>query len=153
MSQKMTISPIGNVQCDIDEPMDNNWGNIVSRIVLEPEYRGALRGLTDFSHALVICYLHRACYKPSKHLQRRPRGDESLPMVGIFSQRVKDRPNPLGVSAVEIVDVGDDYLQVRGLDAIDATPVVDIKPYFPQFDQIEAPTVPEWVDRLMQGYF
>ena len=76
-----------------------------------------------------------------------------MPKVGIFSQRAKNRPNPIGVTAAEIVAVGHDYLVVRGLDAIDGTPILDIKPYYPHFDRIEAPRVPEWVDRLMKGYF
>lgn len=153
MDQEITIKSIGHVRCGVREPRDENWGDILARIELHREYSGALAGLADFSHALVICYLHRAVYKASEHLQRRPRGDAGLPKVGIFSQRVKDRPNPLGVTAVEIVGVGNDYLEVRGLDAIDTTPVVDIKPYFPQFDQISDARVPDWVNRLMQGYF
>lgn len=76
-----------------------------------------------------------------------------MPIVGIFSQRAKDRPNPIGVTAVKIVDVGDDYLEVRGLDAIDTTPVLDIKPYYPEYDRIKNPTTPNWVKRLMKGYF
>lgn len=73
--------------------------------------------------------------------------------VGIFSQRAKDRLNPVGVTAVKIIRVGDDYLDVRGLDAVDGTPVLDIKPYYPQYDKMEACIVPEWVDRLMENYF
>ena len=76
-----------------------------------------------------------------------------MPKIGIFSQRAKDRPNPIGVTAVKIVSVGDDYLEVQGLDAIDQTPVLDIKPYYPHYDKIDASEVPEWVNRLMENYF
>jgi tRNA (Thr-GGU) A37 N-methylase len=76
-----------------------------------------------------------------------------MPQVGIFSQRAKNRPNPIGVTAVQIVAVGHDYLEVQGLDAIDGTPILDVKPYYPHFDRIDATRVPEWVDRLMKGYF
>ena len=76
-----------------------------------------------------------------------------MPIVGIFSQRAKDRPNPIGITAVKIVDVGDDYLEVRGLDAINTTPVLDIKPYYPEYDRIKNPATPNWVKRLMKGYF
>jgi len=153
MEQKINIIPIGSVKSAVTELVDENWGNVTSRINLFPEYKGSLAGLEDFSHVIVITYLHQAKYIPSKHLQRRPRGMESMPEVGIFSQRVKDRPNPIGVTAVEIISVGDDYIDVRGLDAIDATPVIDIKPYFPHYDKIEVPQIPEWVDRLMKDYF
>jgi tRNA (Thr-GGU) A37 N-methylase len=73
--------------------------------------------------------------------------------VGIFSQRAKDRPNPIGITAVEIISVGDDYLEIKGLDAINETPILDIKPYYPHYDKIDSPKVPEWVDRLMKNYF
>lgn len=69
-----------------------------------------------------------------------------------FLQRDKDRPNQIGMTAVEVVSVTDDALVVRGLDAIDGTPVLDIKPYYPAYDRRDA-RVPEWVDRLMKGYF
>ncbi len=76
-----------------------------------------------------------------------------MPEVGILSQRAKDRPNPIGVTAVEIVKVVEDCLEVKGLDAIDGTPVLDIKPYFPQYDRVASPAVPAWVDELMKDYF
>nr|NIV35109.1 tRNA (N6-threonylcarbamoyladenosine(37)-N6)-methyltransferase TrmO [Anaerolineae bacterium] len=97
--------------------------------------------------------LHQARYEREKHLQRRPRNLATMPEVGILSQRAKNRPNPIGVTAVEIMDVGRDFLEVWGLDAIDGTPVLDIKPYYPHFDRVENPRVPEWVNRLMEGYF
>ena len=73
-------------------------------------------------------------------------------MVGIFSQRAKDRPNRIGMTAVEIVSVSDRTLAVKGLDAVNGTPVLDIKPYYPVYDRKDA-AVPEWVDRLMDHYF
>ncbi|MDD5082968.1 MAG: TrmO family methyltransferase, partial [Dehalococcoidales bacterium] len=76
-----------------------------------------------------------------------------MPEVGIFAQRAKHRPNPIGVSAVKLISVRGNVLTVRGLDAIDGTPVLDIKPYFPSFDRVEEPSVPEWVGRLMVDYF
>ena len=75
-----------------------------------------------------------------------------MPLVGIFSQRGKDRPNTIGATAVEIISVEEQFITVRGLDAIDGTPVLDIKPYYPVFDKREA-VVPEWVNRLMEDYF
>ena len=153
MKHKIQMAPIGFVESPATDCVDENWGSVTARINLLSEYRGSLTGLEDFSHALIVTYLHRAQYIPSKHLQRRPRGMDSMPEVGLFSQRVKDRPNPIGVTAVEILEIGDDYLQVLGLDAVDETPVIDIKPYFPHFDRVKTPRVPEWVDRLMENYF
>lgn len=74
-------------------------------------------------------------------------------MVGIFSQRAKDRPNPIGVTVVKIIDVSKDYLLVESLEAINGTPVLDIKPYYPHYDKVADVVVPEWVNRLMENYF
>jgi tRNA-Thr(GGU) m(6)t(6)A37 methyltransferase TsaA len=151
--KEIKLMPIGFVASPVTEHTDENWGQITSRILLQPEYIGALSGLDDFSHVIIITYLHQAKYEKEKHLQRRPRGLESMPKVGIFSQRAKDRPNPIGVTAVKIINVGDGYIEVQGLDAINDTPVLDIKPYYPHFDKIDSPKVPGWVNRLMEKYF
>lgn len=150
---EIALQAIGFVSSPVTERMDANWGATTARIVLSPEFEGALLGLEDFSHAIIVTYLHQATYERDKHLQRRPRNLETMPKVGILSQRAKNRPNPIGVTAVEIVNTGRDYLEVRGLDAIHETPVLDVKPYYPLFDRVDNPKVPEWVDRLMKGYF
>jgi tRNA-Thr(GGU) m(6)t(6)A37 methyltransferase TsaA len=151
--EEIKLKPIGFVSSPIIERMDENWGEIKSKIILNPEYAGALTGLDGFSHAIIVTYLHQAQYEKEKHLQRRPRNLETMPKVGILSQRAKNRPNPIGITAVKIIDVGDDYLEVKGLDAINGTPILDIKPYYPDYDKIDNPKVPEWVDRLMKKYF
>ncbi len=150
---EIKLKPIGYVSSSVTERMDENWGEITSRIILQPEYTGALSGLENFSHAIIVTYLHQAHYEKEKHLRRRPKGLDSMPKVGILSQRAKNRPNPIGVTAVKIMSVGNDCLEVKGLDAINDTPILDIKPYYPQYDRIDSPSVPEWVDRLMENYF
>ncbi len=151
--KEITLIPVGYVSSSITTQSDENWGNTISRIILESEYIGGLLGLEDFSHAQIVTYLHQAQYEQDIHLQRRPRGQEDMPKVGIFSQRAKDRPNPIGITAVKILNVHNNYLEVQGLDAIDGTPVLDIKPYYPHYDRIEKCKVPEWVNRLMENYF
>jgi tRNA (adenine37-N6)-methyltransferase len=147
------FKPIGFVSSNVEEKTDVNWGNIFARIILYDEYAGGLSGLEGFSHAIILTHLHQASYEKNRHLQRRPRDLEHLPKVGIFSQRSKDRPNPIGVTAVRIISVGYDYLDVQGLDAINGTPILDIKPYYPFFDRIDSPEMPEWVNELMKDYF
>lgn len=147
------FSIVGRVRSPVIEPIDSGWGAVESVIELEPALYGATRGLEDFSHALIVCLLHRARYVPDRDRVRRPREMKEMPEVGIFAQRAKDRPNSLGISAVQIVAVTYERITVRGLDAVDGTPVLDIKPYFPAFDRVESPRVPAWVDRLMRGYF
>ena len=81
------------------------------------------------------------------------RPQEDRPERGVFSTRSPHRPNPLSLHTVTLLSVVGNVLRVRGMDAIDGTPILDIKPYFPEFDRIESPVVPEWVGRLMRGYF
>ena len=150
--ENITLSPIGYVSNDISEKKDDFWGNSISTITLKEEYRGGLTGLEEFSHAIILCYLDKARYIPEKHLIRRPRNRQDMPLLGIFSQRTKDHPNPIGLTTVEILSVSDTAITVKGLDAINGTPVLDIKPYFPAFDRRDSRT-PEWVGILMKNYF
>jgi tRNA (adenine37-N6)-methyltransferase len=149
---KISMNQIAEVKNEVKDRMDANWGNIISEIELNEEYNGALKGLEDFSHAILVTYLHQAKFDKEKHILRRPRNLDSMPLVGILSQRAKNRPNPIGITSVEIIERKDNILIVKGLDAIDGTPVLDIKPYYEQYDNKES-SMPEWVNRLMNGYF
>lgn len=149
---KIEMEAIGFVENDVKDKKDVSWGEDTSSIVLNEQYISGLMGLDDFSHVIIIYHLDRAKYEKDKHLQRRPQNRDDMPLVGIFSQRGKDRPNRIGMTSVEIVSVSDDRLVVRGLDAVDGTPVLDIKPYYPVYDKKDA-SVPDWVDRLMEHYF
>ena len=150
---EISLSAIGYVSNEVENRKDNSWGEDVSKIVLEKEYFGGLNGLSNFSHAIIIYYLDKAKFDISKHLQRRPQNRDDMPLVGIFSQRGKDRPNQIGMTSVKIISATDDVLVVKGLDAIDKTPILDIKPYYPMYDCRENAIVPEWVNRLMEHYF
>ncbi len=151
--REYVLRPIGEVKSPVKDPVDEGWGTIESLILVEEELREGLRGLADFSHVLVVSLLHGAHFEPERHLVRRPRGLADMPEIGIFAQRAKDRPNPIGVTVCPIVQVNADGVVVTGLDAIDGTPILDLKPYFPVFDTAPNARVPEWVDRLMAGYF
>jgi len=147
------FKPIGWVKSIVTEPVDVNWGHIVSEIHLSESLSPGLHGISQFSHVLVIFMMHRSTFDPTTDLVRRPQGRQNMPKIGIFAQRAKHRPNPIGISAVELVEIRQNVLRVKGLDAINGTPVLDLKPYFPVFDRVEEAVVPEWVDRLMQNYF
>ena len=148
----IVMAPVGYVRNGVTDRKDTGWGKDTSAIVLEEQYASGLKGLGDFSHAIILYHLDQAKYEKEKHLQRRPQNREDMPLTGIFAQRAKDRPNRIGMTAVEIGDVTDGTLVVKGLDAVDGTPVLDIKPYYPVYDRKDA-RVPEWVDRLMEHYF
>jgi tRNA-Thr(GGU) m(6)t(6)A37 methyltransferase TsaA len=149
----VNIDPIGEVQNEAAEAGDENWGAVVSRIRLRPEYARGLLGLDGFSHAVIVFSMHNAEFEERKHLVRRPRDREDMPLLGIFAQRARHRPSRIGVTTVEIRGVQGDTLAVSGLDAIDGSPVLDIKPHMPVFDAPSSVRQPEWVERLMTGYF
>lgn len=145
------MEPIGHVASDVDSPVDEGWGKVESRIVIREDLVPALLGLEQFSHILVVFWMHHA--PPVSVLQRRPQGREDMPEMGLFSQRSRHRPNPIGITAVSLTGVAGNELLVRGLDAINGTPVLDIKPYYPAYDSRPEARVPEWVGRLMADYF
>ena len=150
---EIRLEQIGVVNNSVEHKKDKSWGENISEIILDESLSGGLDGLLDFSHAIIIYYLDKANFIKEKHLRRRPQNREDMPLVGIFSQRGKDRPNHIGITAVQVVSVDNNILIVKGLDAINGTPVLDIKPYYPMYDCKENAIVPEWVMRLMEHYF
>jgi len=143
---------IGEVKSSVTEAVDMNWGEVVSEIVLKPKYAPGLLGLGDFSHAMILTFLNEAKYDPDVHLRRHPQENMDNPLLGIFAQRARHRPNRIGVTACEIVEVTENSVKVRALDAIDGTPVIDVKPYVPVYDRKDA-SIPEWMENMMKGYF
>lgn len=148
------FEPVGHVRSDRDRMSEGRWAGVESRIEIDPRYAAGLAGLGEFSHVVVVFHLDRIPpFDPAKQLARNPRGMEDLEPVGVFAQRTKFRPNPIGVTAVELVSVDAGGMVVRGLDALDGTPVLDIKPYIPAFERKDGVRLPSWVDRMMDGYF
>jgi tRNA (Thr-GGU) A37 N-methylase len=142
------ITPVGRVEGGRDAPVDDDWGESRAVIRLDPERftADALAGLDAFSHAEVIYLFDRVGDDEIETGARHPRGRADWPRVGIFAQRAKDRPNRLGVSRCRI-------LGVRGLDAIDGTPVVDIKPVLTGFLPRGQVREPAWAQEIMQAYW
>ncbi len=149
----MEIEPIGVVVNGVHEAVDEGWMDVVSEIRLRTELGPGLAGLDGFTHALVVFWMHEARFDPAQHLARRPRDRDDMPLLGIFAQRARHRPNPIGVTAAPIERVAPGSLFVRGLDAIDGTPVLDLKPHARIFDAPSGAGEPEWFHRLMHGYF
>ncbi|MFC1864394.1 tRNA (N6-threonylcarbamoyladenosine(37)-N6)-methyltransferase TrmO [Chloroflexota bacterium] len=145
------MEAIGCVINNIDSPRDYGWAKVESRIIIREHLSPVLSGLSGFSHILVIFWMHQA--EPPTALKRSPQGRDDMPEVGLLAQRSKHRPNPIGVTAVQLIKVCGCELIVRGLDAINGTPVLDIKPYYSHYDRIDEIRMPEWVDRLMKDYF
>jgi tRNA-Thr(GGU) m(6)t(6)A37 methyltransferase TsaA len=148
-----SVTPVGVVRSTRSVAEDDDWDAETSSIeLLAPFDERALRGLEAFSHCIVVYVFDRATWDESRVL-RHPRGNDVWPEVGIFAQRAKDRPNRLGVTTCRIVGVDGAVLHVTGLDAIDGTPVVDIKPHMREFGPRGDECQPVWAGELMQGYW
>jgi tRNA-Thr(GGU) m(6)t(6)A37 methyltransferase TsaA len=118
-----------------------------SQLVIHKELTPALDGIEGFSHLFVLFWLHKTSPEEKKLLKVHPRRRKDLPLLGIFATRTMTRPNPVGLTLVELVKVEGNVLTVRGLDAFDGTPVLDIKP-FDSWDNAETAKVPEWWTKM-----
>jgi tRNA-Thr(GGU) m(6)t(6)A37 methyltransferase TsaA len=147
----ITLRPIGAVKNGIKEPMPSGWADVRSRIVLRPELAEALLGLDGYSHVYVLFWPHQIPdevrgSKPRLH----PLDDPANPLQGILATRSQIRFNPILVSVVPLLKVRGNVLHVRGLDAVDGSPVLDVKPYISYYDSVPEGTVPQWVEERAQ---
>ena len=149
------IAPVGHVRGGRDQAVDDDWGKSRARIELDPARFGpqALAGLAEFSHVEVIFLFDRVPDDEIEFGARRPRGRPDWPLVGIFAQRGKNRPNRLGLCVARIVAVDGLSLEVEGLDAIDGTPVIDIKPVMKGFAPRGEIREPAWAAEIMKDYW
>lgn len=152
MNEIVHFRPIGKVVSPVGKPADEKWSEVISEIHLKRELARGLTGLETFSHIFVVYYMQESIWNDS-NLILRPLGRTDMPMVGIFAQKARQRPNAIGATAVPVISVEDNIIRVKGLDVINGTAILDIKPYYPAFDRVDKPVVPEWVDRLMKLYF
>jgi tRNA (adenine37-N6)-methyltransferase len=146
------LRPIGVVCSPITRPLEHGWGEVVSTIRVSAAVSSGLRGVEAFSHLAVLFVMHRARFS-DRDLVRRPRQRRDMPSLGIFAQRASCRPNLLGLTVVRLLGRQGPVLEVRGLDALDGSPVLDLKPHVRAFDSPGRPLEPEWMSRLMAGYF
>jgi tRNA-Thr(GGU) m(6)t(6)A37 methyltransferase TsaA len=144
--KRIILNPIGFVRTEAvgDEVKDKTR---TSQIVIHNELAEALEGIEDFSHLFVLFWLHEISSEERKTLKVHPRGRKDLPLLGVFATRTNLRPNPVGLTLVELVKVEGNVLTVRGLDAFDGTPVLDVKP-FDSWDMAKDARVPSWWTKL-----
>ena len=138
------------------EPIDDDWGDVRAVIRLDDGQFGseAVVGLSAFSHVVVVFQFHLVDPADVQSGARRPRGNPDWPEVGMFAQRARMRPNRLGVSTCRLTAVDGLALHVEGLDAIDGSPVLDVKPYMAEFEPPAAAVrQPPWSTELMRGYY
>lgn len=119
-----------------------------SRIRIYPEFCEGIEGLKSYSHLIVLYWFHqRDSSEERKILKVVPKRHPGAPEVGVFSSRSPSRPNPIGLCVAELQDIKDCVLIVNGLDAIEGSPIIDIKPYLPKADSIPNAKTPEWALR------
>ncbi len=149
------VQAVGKVSSSRSEVRDDGWDSETAVIDLDPEvFTGeALWGVDGFSHAEIVFLFDRVPEDKVEYGARRPRGNSAWPLVGIFGQRGKNRPNRIGTTIVRIVSVDGLSLKVSGLDAVDGTPVLDIKPFMAEFGPRGTVVQPQWAAELMQGYW
>ena len=149
------IRPIGVVRSSRAEAIDDDWDAVTSEIVLDPDAvtPDAAAGLVEFSHVEVIFVFDQVDDAEIETGARHPRGNPDWPVVGILAQRAKMRPNRLGVTACRLVGVDGLTVRVDGLDAIEGTPVLDIKPVMKEFLPRGEVTQPAWATELMTSYW
>lgn len=149
------ITAIGWVKGGRADAIDDDWANVEAKIELDPSEFDAssLTGLDGFSHLDVIYLFHEVGTDSIEKAARRPRGNPDWPEVGIFAQRARMRPNRLGVTTCEIISVESDGVRVRGLDAIDGTPVIDLKPFMTGFAPRTEVRQPDWAIEIMAEYW
>jgi tRNA-Thr(GGU) m(6)t(6)A37 methyltransferase TsaA len=151
---KIELEPIGIVRSPRAEVRDDEWGGMQARIELDPRFEAsALDGIEQFSHAEVLFFFDRVDPDRIVAGARHPRNNRAWPAVGIFAQRGKARPNRIGSTIVRIVRRDGRVLHVAELDAVDGTPVLDIKPVMREFLPREEVRQPGWSSELMQRYW
>lgn len=151
----ITLEPIGFVRGGRAEIEDDNWGGVTARIELDPKRftADALAGLDSFSHLEIVYHFHGVPESKIETGARHPRNRADWPKIGIFAQRGKNRPNRLGITTCEMVKLDGLAIVVRGLDAIDGTPVLDIKPYLTGFAPRGKVIEPAWSKEIMAEYW
>ncbi|MFT9817542.1 tRNA (N6-threonylcarbamoyladenosine(37)-N6)-methyltransferase TrmO [Lysinibacillus sp. NPDC056185] len=148
------IKPIAVVSNSRKMIEDDNWGDVISIIELTKNmHESSLKGIDDFSHLEIIFYFDKVADEKIQYEARHPRNNKDYPEVGIFAQRGKNRPNKLGVTVVELLELKDRTLIVKGLDAIDGTPIIDIKPVMKEFLPKGEIKQPRWANDLMKNYW
>lgn len=150
---EIVLHPVAAVSNTRLTPTDDFWGDVISEITLLPHIpEEALKGIELFSHLEILYYFDQVDQSKIVY-SGHPRGNKAWPEMGIFCQRKKDRPNQLGLCTVELVEHNGRSIKVKYLDAIEGTPVLDIKPVFKEFGPKGAILQPQWATELMEDYW
>jgi tRNA-Thr(GGU) m(6)t(6)A37 methyltransferase TsaA len=155
MVDSIALRPVGVVRSTRTKPADDNWD--AERVFVELDAAQfsaeALAGLAEFSHVEVLFFMNQVAQGTVEKTARHPRNNPNWPKVGIFAQRGKNRPNQIGLTICRILKVEGLGVYVEGLDAIDGSPVLDLKPWVAEFGPRGTVRQPRWMSELMQRYW
>ena len=142
---EIILKPIGFVKNSVKQPRFGNFANEVSEVIVDEKFAEALKGIDYYSHVIIVYWMDRV---KDYVIQHQPQGNPNVPIVGIFACRCPQRPNPIAITTVKLIGREGNKIKVKGLDTLDGTPVIDIKPYWPQYDKVEDCKIPDWVNKL-----
>lgn len=153
MTDSIAMRPIGRVEGGRAEIYEDHWAAVVSRLVLDPAEvdPDATLGLAEFSHLEVVFHFHKE--SRVRRGASHPRGNPAWPLTGVLAGHSPVRPNHIGVSRCALLEVSGLELTVQGLDAVDGTPILDIKPYASGFAPQGPVREPGWMHDLMRQYY
>ena len=146
--EPVSLPPIAVVRNTVFDPKPDGWEQVKSDLIFRDDLLDTLEGIDSYSHIIVVFSCHRVPKDVKTHTFLT--GDAGLPEQGILASRSQLRPNSVGVAVVQLLRRRKNIVRVLGLDAIDGTPIVDIKPYLPEYDSVPEATVPEWASRATE---
>jgi len=142
----VAFMPIGKAKNSVDKPMLAGWNKVVTEIVVDKKFSKGLDGIEDYSHVIVVYLMDK---EKECHLKHHPQNRSDVPYVGIYACRCPQRPNPIAISTVKLVKRKSNVLFVKGLDILNDTPILDLKPYTPAYDLAAGAKVPSWIKKLV----
>jgi tRNA-Thr(GGU) m(6)t(6)A37 methyltransferase TsaA len=160
---EMLLKPVGVVKNEVKEPILvaesgdlewrpkegwHKWQNRVSELVIDSSLAGGLDGIENFSHLLVLYWAHRVLPEGRSFVKVHPMGKKDLPLVGVFTSCSPARPNPICATVVRLLEHKGNILKVQGLDAIDGSPLIDVKPYNPTYYAAEDVEIADWMAKI-----
>ena len=143
--KEIVLKPIGFVKNNVKESRFGNFANEISEIIIDKKFTKALDGIDGYSHVIIVYWMDKIKDYVLKH---QPQGNPNVPVVGIFACRCPRRPNPIAITTVKLLGHAKNKIRVKGLDVLDGTPIIDIKPYWPQYDKVADEKIPNWVNKL-----
>ena len=142
--EPVSLRPIGVVHNNVADPMPSGWESVRSDLAFRDDLQSALDGIEGYSHVIVVFACHLVPESERADVRFRPQGRPEAPEQGVLATRSQLRPNALGTAVVPLLRCRGNVLRVQGLDAVDGTPILDIKPYLPWYDSVPNATVPDW---------